>query len=128
MLVVALVAATACREGLDTPQGVAERFLDDHYVRIDLPAARSHTVGAARAKVEEEQHLVGDQVIDASTRRPHVSYDLKEQREEGSDRVTFLFEGRIRVEDADTFTRRWLISTRKEPDGSWKVSNFQEFE
>jgi hypothetical protein len=32
------------------------------------------------------------------------------------------------MDDAEPFTRRWLVNTRKEPDGQWKVSNFSEFE
>lgn len=117
-----------CHAGADTAQGTAERFLDAHYVRMDLAAAKEYCVGVARSKVEEMQHLVGDQMIDDTTRKPHVSYDLQEKRDEGEDRVSFLFEGKIRVEGADDFTRHWLVNTRKEPDGAWRVSNFQEFE
>jgi hypothetical protein len=95
---------------------------------MNLAAAKEYCVGVAQSKVEEMQHLVGDQMIDDSTRKPHVSYDLQETRDEGEDRVSFLFEGKIRVEGSDDFTRHWLVSTRKEPGGSWRVSNFQEFE
>ena len=123
-----LALFAACRSGADTARGTAERFLDAHYVQMNLAAAKEYCVGVARAKVEKMQHLAGDQMIDDSTRKPHVSYDLQETREEAEDRVSFLFEGKIRVEDADEFTRRWLVSTRKEPDGAWRVSNFQEFE
>jgi hypothetical protein len=126
--VITLALLAGCQPGADTPQGTAERFLDAHYVRMNLADAKEYTTGVARSKVEEMQHLVGDQVIDDSTRKPHVSYDLQETRDEGEDRVSFLFEGKIRVEGADDFTRHWLVSTRKEPDGAWRVSNFQEFE
>jgi hypothetical protein len=38
-----------------------------------------------------------------------------------------VFEGTIKVEDAGTFTRKWIITTRR--DGElWKVSNFEEFD
>jgi hypothetical protein len=117
-----------CHAGADTAQGTAERFIDAHYVRIDLAAAKEYCVGVARSKIEEMQRLVGDQKIDETTRKPHVSYVLKETRDEGKDRVSFLFEGKIRVDGADDFTRHWLVSTRKEPDGTWRVSNFQDFE
>ena len=118
----------ACRAGSDTAQGVAERFLDEHYVRINLEAAKAYCVGPARQKVEEEARLVGDQVIDASTRQPRVSYRLAERRDERADRASFVYEGSIQVDDAEPFTRRWLVNTRKEADGQWKVSNFSEFE
>lgn len=125
---IALVLLVGCRPGADTAQGTAQRFLDAHYVQMNLAAANEYCVGVASAKVEEMRHLVGDQMIDDSTRKPHVSYDLQETRQEGEGRVSFVFEGKIRVEGADDFTRHWLVNTRKEPDGTWRVSNFQEFE
>ena len=45
---------SACRADPSTPRGTAERFLDAHYVRIDLPAALPYTTDLARHKVEEE--------------------------------------------------------------------------
>jgi hypothetical protein len=128
LVATALVLVAGCQASADTPEGTAERFLDAHYVRMSLADAKEYCVGVARSKVEEMQHLVGDQMIDDSTRKPHVSYELQETRDEGEDRVSFLFEGKIRVEGADEFTRHWLVNTRKEPDGAWRVSNFQEFE
>jgi hypothetical protein len=127
MAVIALGAA-GCEGGTDTAQGVAERFLDEHYVRMDLERAKPYCVGVALQKIEEMQHLIGGEKIDETTRKPHVSYDLEKTTEESAERASFLFRGRIRVEDADEFTRHWLVTTRKEPDGGWKVSNFQEFE
>jgi len=121
-------ALMSCRAGADTPQGVAERFLDEHYVRINLEGAKQYCVGPARDKVDEEARLVAGQVIDATTRQPHVSYRFIERRDDGTDRATFVYEGTIEVDDAEPFTRRWLVNTRKEPDGQWKVSNFSEFE
>jgi hypothetical protein len=128
IVMLAIVAALAgCRAGADTPQGTAERFVDAHYVDIDLAAAKPFCVGPALAKVEEEQRLTSGQVIDESTRKPRVHYSLLEKKEDGADRVSFMFEGSIRVEDAGTFTRKWMVTTRKEADG-WRVSNFDEFE
>jgi hypothetical protein len=123
-----LLATAACRAGADTAQGVAERFLDEHYVRMDLQAAKQYCVGVALQKVEEEARLVGDQLIDESTRKPHVAYRLKEKAHEEEDSASFVYEATIRVDGADTFSRRWLISTRKEAGGAWKVSNFSEYE
>ncbi len=97
-------------------------------MHIDLEKAKQYCVGVARAKVEDEQRLVGDQRIDESTRRPRVSYKLGEQRDEGADRVSFVYHGTVRFDDGASTDLRWLISTRREPDGSWKVSNYQEFQ
>ncbi len=123
-----LFCIAACQGGGDTPRGIAERFLDEHYVRMNLPGAREYTTGLAASKVLEMEHLIDGQEIDAGTRKPHVSYTLKETKDETDDSVSLLYEGVIRVEDADTFTRHWLITMRKQEDGAWRVSNFQEFE
>lgn len=124
-LLVAGGALLGCHGG-GPARTVAEQFLDAHYVEIDLEAAKQHCVGVARAKVEEEQRLVGDQHIDASTRRPHVGYRFVEQRDEAPDRVTFIYDGTVRFDDGTTSTLRWLVTTRQDADGSWKVSNYQD--
>jgi len=127
-LVLALVATAACRGGGSSARRAAEGFLDEHYVRMDLEAAKGYCVGVARVKVEEEQRLVGDQQIDASTRKPHVGYALAEERTEAGDRVALLYDATIRFDDGDTTALRWLVTARREPDGTWKVSNYQEFQ
>lgn len=116
----------ACRADEKTAQGVAERFVDQHYVEIDLAAAKPFCTGLALKKIEEEQRLTAGQAIDESTRKPQVRYKLIDKKED-ADRPTFVFEGSIHVDGADTFTRKWIVSTRR--DGPvWKVSNFEEFE
>jgi hypothetical protein len=123
LLLCALVAA-ACRPDASTARGTAERFLDAHFVHIDLPAARALTTGVARHKVEQEMELTHGQAIDETTRKPTVRYRLLEERPDG-DGASFVFLGSIRVEDDDSFERRWLVTVR--PDGAgWRVSNWQE--
>ena len=114
----------ACGRDLKTAQGVAEEFVDQHYVHIDLRKAKEFAVSVALEKINEEIRLTAGQVIDASTRKPSVHYRLVEKKE-GEGRVSFLYEGTIRDEDAREFTRRWLIVTRKD-GGQWRVSNFTE--
>ena len=121
------LALGGCQRG-GAPRAAAEGFLDQHYVHIDLEAAKQYCVGVARAKVEDEQRLVGDQLIDESTRRPRVSYRLGEQRDEDADRVSFVYHATVRFDDGGSTDLRWLVTTRREPDGSWKVSNYQEFQ
>ncbi|OGQ77355.1 MAG: hypothetical protein A3G94_07330 [Deltaproteobacteria bacterium RIFCSPLOWO2_12_FULL_60_16] len=115
-----------CRRDLHTARGVAEEFVDQHYVRINLQKAQEHSVGLALQKVNEEIRLTSGQAIDASTRKPRVHYRIVEKKE-AERQASFLFEGRIEVEDAPEFTRRWLIVTRKEGD-RWRVSNFTEYD
>ena len=49
---VMLLSVAACRPDPSTPRGTAERFLDAHYVHIDLRSALPFTSGLARHKVE----------------------------------------------------------------------------
>lgn len=117
----------ACSPDSDSARGVAERFLDEHYVRMDLAAAIEHCTGLARHKVEDEMRLVGDQEIDATTQRPNVTYELQEERPDGDERTTFLYRGKVKLSGGDSFAMRWLVSVRRER-GAWKVSNFKEME
>ena len=124
--IICLLAAllAGCGRDLKTAQGVAEEFVDQHYVNIDLRKAKEYAVGLAQQKIDEEIRLTAGQVIDASTRKPSVHYHLLEKKE-SEGRVSFLYEGTIRAEDAPDFTRRWLVVARKEGD-RWRVSNFTE--
>ena len=113
-----------CGRDLRTAQGVAEEFVDQHYVNINLRKAKEYAVGLARQKIDDEIRLTAGQVIDASTRKPKIHYELLETKE-AEGRVSFLYEGTIQAEDAPDFTRRWLVVARKEGD-QWRVSNFTE--
>jgi hypothetical protein len=124
---VALLLVAGCRADPSTPRGTAELFLDAHYVRIDLPAALELTSGVARRKIEDEMRLVAGQVIDEATRKPTVHYRLLEEHPDGEQAVHYVFRGRIAVEDADTFERRWMVTVRRD-DSGWRVTNYQEFE
>jgi len=125
----ALVLASVvlgCRPDPSTPRGTAERFLDAHFVHIDLPAALEFTAGLARHKVEDEIRLVAGQAMDETTRKPSVHYRLLEERPDGEQAVSFLYRGNIAVEDAESFERRWLVTVRRD-EGGWRVTNYQEF-
>jgi hypothetical protein len=125
--VIAVAALTAaCRPDVKTSQGVAQRFVDEHYVQINLEAAKPFCTGIALKKLQDEQRLTAGQVIDESTRKPTVHYRLIEKKEDG-DHASFVYEGTITVADAGKFMRKWLVTTRR--DGElWKVSNFEEFD
>jgi hypothetical protein len=122
-LLLALLAG-ACGRDLTTAQGVAEEFVDHHYVAIDLQKAKTLTVSVALSKINEELRLTAGQTIDASTQTPRVHYALLEKKE-GEKRASFLYEGTIQSEDGTSFSRKWLITARKEGN-QWRVSNFTE--
>ncbi|HVM95618.1 MAG TPA: hypothetical protein VMT89_04485, partial [Candidatus Acidoferrales bacterium] len=90
LLVVTLVFG--CRPDPNSPRGVAEQFVDAHYVRIDLPAAKGVVAGLALHKLEEEQRLTAGNAIDESTRLPTVRYRLLEEKSE-TDTASFVYEG-----------------------------------
>ena len=119
-----VLCAGACSRDLNSAQGVADEFVDQHYVVIDLPKAKTLAVSVALSKLNEEIRLTSGQAIDASTRKPRVHYTLLE-RKEGDQRATFLYQGTIESDDNTTFTRQWLITARKEGT-EWRVSNFTE--
>jgi hypothetical protein len=123
-LIVLNLFLPGCGRDLGTAQGVAEEFVDQHYVRIDIQKAKQYAVGLALAKLNEEIRLTTGQAIDASTQKPKVNYALLEKKE-AANRASFLYEGTIRSEDGTTFTRKWLIAARKEGN-QWRVSNFTE--
>ena len=119
-----MVIAAGCSHDLGTAQGVAEEFVDQHYVNIDISKARKYAVGLALQKLDEESRLTAGQAIDASTQKPKVSYQLLEKKE-AANRASFLYQGTIRSDDGTSFTRKWLIAARKEGN-DWRVSNFSE--
>jgi hypothetical protein len=125
LTILALLALPACRTDESSSLGVAERFIDQYYVQIDLAAAKGFCTGLAVQKIEEQQRLTAGQHIDESTQKPLVRYKLIETREDGSNRVAYLFQGSVRAPGADTFNPKWLVSTRREGT-AWKVSNFSE--
>jgi hypothetical protein len=123
---VVLVAGAACRPDPSTARGTAERFLDAHYVAIDLNEALPYTSGLARQKVQKELELVRGVSIDDTTLKPVVHYTLLEEHPDDADAAKFLYRGDIAVEGADALVRQWLVTVRREPDG-WRVTNYQEY-
>jgi hypothetical protein len=113
-----------CGRDLGTAQGVADEFVDQHYVNFDLQKAKAYAVSLALDKINEEIRLTAGQKIDASTQKPKINYRLLEKKE-GERRASFLYEGTIQSDDGSSFTRQWLVAARKEAD-QWRVSNFTE--
>jgi hypothetical protein len=119
-----VLLSLSCGRDLNSPQGVAEEFVDQHYVNIDLQKAKTYAVSVALAKIDDEIRLTTGQQIDASTQKPKVNYKLLEKHE-AEKRSTYLYEGQIRSDDGTSFVKKWLITTRLEGT-QWRVSNFTE--
>jgi hypothetical protein len=119
-------AVAACRSDAASARGVAERFLDAHYVRIDLGVARELTAGLARHKIEQEVVLTAGQEIDAGTRMPRVHYRLLEETPRDDATVRLVYETTIHVDGGDVFSRTIQLTLRRAEQG-WQVSNYQEY-
>jgi len=129
-LVVCLIAVSivaACSSS-DPARSAAERFVDAYYVEINLPRARDESVGLARAKVEDQIRLLGEQPVAEASSRPSVHYTFLEQQagDAERDRRGFLFELMISL-GGDALTRRALVTVRNDGDG-WRAANFQEID
>ena len=110
----------------NSARGVVDRFIDQYYVAIDLKAAEPFCTGLALDKLHHEMQLIGNQKIDANTRKPVVHYRLTAERD-ATDHIEFLFRATIDVPEGGTFNRNWMITARKDAD-TWKVSNFDDYE
>lgn len=123
---VSAIFTGGCGRDLNSAQGVAEEFVDQRFVQFDLGKAKLYTVSIALEKVNEELRLTSGHKIDAATQKPRINYRLLEKRE-NEKRATFLYEGTISADDGGSFTRKWLITARKDGN-AWRVSNFTESE
>ncbi len=116
---------SACKPA-NTPRAVVDRFIEAHYLAIDLKSSERWCTGLALDKLHHEEALTAGQAIDDETRKPTIHYRLKQQRD-GTDRVMYLFVATIDVPDGGSFDKKWMITARKEGD-IWKVSNFSEYD
>lgn len=122
-----LLWVAACTNDPDSARALAERFLDAHYVQIDLAAAEKLASGVAGEKIAEERRLTAGQVIDDATRKPSVYYRLLEERPDGEARSRLVYQATFSMTGAPDFERRILLVLRREAPG-WRVVNFEEFE
>jgi hypothetical protein len=124
LLPAALLAITACTGPSDSPRAAAEAFLDAHYVRIDLEAARPFCAGLALDKLEREIALTENNPEALAVERPHVTYRLEEARDVG-DRASYAYELAVHPTGTDAFQKLVVMSLRNEGSG-WRVSNYSE--
>lgn len=117
----------ACQHDPHSARGIAERFLDAHYVDINLQAATPYCTGLALSRVQDEIRLTSGQQIDESTRKPHVYYRLVEEKKRGEKSASFLYETTISVDGAGQFMKKVLLTLRQGEEG-WRVANYSEFD
>ena len=124
LLAAVLAAVPACHAPSGTPRAAAEGFLDAHYVRIDLEAARPFCVGLALDKLEKEIALLKDNAEAAAIERPRVTYSL-EQGKDGEASAQYAYDLVVHPGGVDPFHKLIVVSLRSE-NGEWRVSNYSE--
>lgn len=122
-----LLVLHACQSDPRSARGIAERFLDAHYVEINLQAAKPYCTGLALNRLEDEIRLTEGQPIDENTRKPLVHYRLVEEKPRGEKSTSFLYETTISVDGAGEFTKKVLLTLRQGEQG-WQVANYSEFD
>lgn len=114
---------TACSGG-EGPEAVARSFVEHYYIRPDLPKAKALAFGLARRKIEEEQELIRGVVREQGAADRDVSVVLHEARQIGENKIFFVYELGISV-DNRILKKRATIAIGKIKEG-WVVTNFHE--
>ncbi|MGH7781515.1 MAG: hypothetical protein ACREQR_17010 [Candidatus Binataceae bacterium] len=120
-----VLGAAACSKS-NSPRGVVDRFINAHYMAIDLKATEPLCTGLALDKLHQEMKLTQGQSIDETTRKPVIHYKLKAERD-APDHIQYVFRATIDVPEGGSFEKNWMITARKE-GGIWKISNFNEYD
>lgn len=103
---------------------MAEEFIERQFVTIDQVRAKELAVGLAIAKLDEEIRLKGDQVIDDTTRKPNVSYELIESRAEpDGDVASLVYTLHVVPDGVEPFTSRLILTLRRGEQG-WRIANY----
>ena len=69
VFVAAMVSALGCKPA-NTPRAVVDRFIEAHYVAINLKSSERWCTGLALDKLHKEEALTLGQAIDDETRKP----------------------------------------------------------
>ncbi len=125
-VLLAVLLAAACRPDAGTPRAVAEGFLDNYYVAVDLHAARGEVEGLAADKVAQVIELAAEAGEELRGFRPRVNYTLG-FAEEGEELARYEYELRVESDGGDAIAQLVLLTLRRGPRG-WKVSNYSESE
>ena len=124
--IAALILVAGCSGSPNSALGTGNAFVDAHYVRIDLETSKGLCTGVAADKVDAEIALTSEIEIESDTQRPHISYDLREERPLG-DAVQLVYELSIRAPGLDPYSKFTIVTVR-EHEGGWAVSNYMEMD
>lgn len=124
-MVFAILLLPGCDSGESAAAAAARDFLDAHYVRIDLAAAKGLSTGLATEKVGEEIRLVGGVVPDSEAMKPRIHYRREKVWKEAENDATYAYVLTVTPPGSAAFHKRVLVTVRRVEEG-WKVSNYRE--
>ena len=112
----------------DSPQGVADRFVQAYYVQIDQAQALEFTTGLARERLHQELQRVASlrQGSSIEQARPQVSLTLTRTQPEGQ-QVLLLYDLTITPPQVKPILKKILIIMEQRRE-QWKVINFTEID
>lgn len=121
-----MAAALGSCSRADTPEAIADRFVQAYYVQIDQAQAVEYTAALARQRLHEELQTVarirrGGSLAQA---RPKVEYHLARTQVDGRQQL-FIYELTITPPQVPAIAKKVLIITEQFGD-AWKVINFTE--
>jgi hypothetical protein len=110
----------------DSPQGVADRFVQAYYVQVDQAQALEFTTGLARERLHNELQRVASlrQGSSFAKARPQVSYTLARTQPEGQ-QVLLVYDLTITPPQVKPILKKILL-IMDQRSGLWKVLNFTE--
>jgi hypothetical protein len=117
------IGLLACTQPTGSPQTTAQAFLERFFVEANQRAALPLTEGVARAKLEEEIRLLGDQAASTTDERPRVYYrQLSQQTQD--DGMAFHFRLTVVVVGDPPIEPELIVRVRPSGD-QWRVSNYE---
>ncbi len=125
LLLGAAVLSPSCSNASDSGS-TASSFVDQYYVKVDLPHAKRLTDGLATRKIEQEQALLQGVSVGEGAKHRDVTYRLLEKRDEG-EHVFFVYDLVVKGQGVPVLKKRSLIAVGK-VGGTWRVTNFRDFD
>jgi hypothetical protein len=122
-----VLLAVACG-GMKDPASVADKFVDKYYVESDQQTALQYTTGVASMKLKDELGLTAEARSGnpgMTLRQVRVYYSRKAASGEGAER-SFDYELDIRPQGGGNLERDAHLVLKRQPDGTWRVSDFHE--
>lgn len=110
-----------------SPEKVADRFVDKYYVEFDHSSALALAGGVAKLRLDAELSLVGAarRGTAPGSHAARVYYERTGVSGSGTQRQAG-YTLRIKPQGGKEFQRTVQIELAEEPDGTWRVTRFNE--